>query len=494
MQVALFDPTEERTWLRPVLMIAGMASAASVLALLFTGQISEYASLEADKTGTVLSFIICGCIAVVLMFVAPLMDKARRRRNLAVLTLVASLLWSIPTVLFISVDFPMPSDALIIHLALNSLGQTLTMLLIAQWNYHFTLNTIPEAAKLSAITIAIAAALYILVSWLAAPSLLIAVLLLVSAASLVILKSSTLEGEEGDCFADSAEQPSPPLKRSRISRANLVSFFALRGVWGLVIGVFVGCLDFGANLPPVSGFVALVATILLVLYAAQTAYVSQSKRSSVMMAIIAPTFIALAIVSCFYLHGFDALMRPLAASVILIWIIALCIQLPTYRSILHLSTSTLAYAEKLIPYAICSLTAAFFINSDLPESTIRPFIELFPAVFFLFFIFAIAILVLHIGRYYPRFDRNTVQNTSQEKSDAVVRIARKFELTARETEVLAYLAQGYSRPYIEKKLCISQGTAKSHIHRIYQKTDIAGKDALIEFIQTYPEQPEPSST
>ena len=42
-------------------------------------------------------------------------------------------------------------------------------------------------------------------------------------------------------------------------------------------------------------------------------------------------------------------------------------------------------------------------------------------------------------------------------------------LTKRETEVLALVAQGYSNQYIREKLVISKGTLTSHISSIYHK-------------------------
>ena len=61
-------------------------------------------------------------------------------------------------------------------------------------------------------------------------------------------------------------------------------------------------------------------------------------------------------------------------------------------------------------------------------------------------------------------------------------IARAHGLTLREEEVLALLAQGKSVPRIEQELCISNGTAKSHVRHIYTKLDVHTRDELIELV------------
>ena len=50
--------------------------------------------------------------------------------------------------------------------------------------------------------------------------------------------------------------------------------------------------------------------------------------------------------------------------------------------------------------------------------------------------------------------------------------AQKYELTARQTEVLMLLAKGYSTAKIEEVFVISNHTVKAHVYGIYQKTDV----------------------
>ena len=62
---------------------------------------------------------------------------------------------------------------------------------------------------------------------------------------------------------------------------------------------------------------------------------------------------------------------------------------------------------------------------------------------------------------------------------------KQFLLSDRETEVLTLYAMGLTQAKIAEKLCIAQGTAHTHIKRIYSKTDLHSRQALIDYIEQY---------
>lgn len=62
---------------------------------------------------------------------------------------------------------------------------------------------------------------------------------------------------------------------------------------------------------------------------------------------------------------------------------------------------------------------------------------------------------------------------------------KQFLLSDRETEVLGLYAMGLTQAKIAEKLCIAQGTAHTHIKRIYSKTDLHSRQALIDYIEQY---------
>ena len=62
-------------------------------------------------------------------------------------------------------------------------------------------------------------------------------------------------------------------------------------------------------------------------------------------------------------------------------------------------------------------------------------------------------------------------------------VAGRYLLSRRETEVLFLLAKGYNSAYIQEKLYISEGTAKTHIRHIYRKLDIHNQQELMRIVE-----------
>lgn len=62
-------------------------------------------------------------------------------------------------------------------------------------------------------------------------------------------------------------------------------------------------------------------------------------------------------------------------------------------------------------------------------------------------------------------------------------VANTFLLSRRETEILFFLAKGHNAAYIQEKLYISEGTAKTHIRHIYRKCDIHNQQDLMRMVE-----------
>lgn len=62
-------------------------------------------------------------------------------------------------------------------------------------------------------------------------------------------------------------------------------------------------------------------------------------------------------------------------------------------------------------------------------------------------------------------------------------VSQRYMLSRRETEVLFYLAKGHNSAYIQEKLFISEGTAKTHIRHIYRKLDIHNQQELMRMVE-----------
>lgn len=63
------------------------------------------------------------------------------------------------------------------------------------------------------------------------------------------------------------------------------------------------------------------------------------------------------------------------------------------------------------------------------------------------------------------------------------RLAREYRLSDREAQVMAFLAEGYSRTHIRDALGISEGTVKAHVAHLYQKMGIHRKDELLDLVE-----------
>ena len=62
-------------------------------------------------------------------------------------------------------------------------------------------------------------------------------------------------------------------------------------------------------------------------------------------------------------------------------------------------------------------------------------------------------------------------------------VANTFLLSRRETEILFFLAKGHNAAYIQEKLYISEGTAKTHIRHIYRKLDVHSQQELMRTVE-----------
>jgi DNA-binding CsgD family transcriptional regulator len=136
----------------------------------------------------------------------------------------------------------------------------------------------------------------------------------------------------------------------------------------------------------------------------------------------------------------------------------------------------------------------------------------FTDVFFIVIMLALVfLLVFVVAVFYPESRHHGTFETIGVEPDALCvpaneigekalfrmrceKVADLYGLSPRERDVLGYLARGRNANYIQKELCVSPHTAKSHIYNIYRKLDIHSQQKLMDFIEEYPiEVQSPSS-
>ena len=84
------------------------------------------------------------------------------------------------------------------------------------------------------------------------------------------------------------------------------------------------------------------------------------------------------------------------------------------------------------------------------------------------------------------------QRAQQEAAEArpdkmafIAPFANAHGLSKRETEVLTCLIQGRTMQYTAEKLFIAESTARTHVHKIYQKTESQGRMELLDCFEQF---------
>lgn len=68
-------------------------------------------------------------------------------------------------------------------------------------------------------------------------------------------------------------------------------------------------------------------------------------------------------------------------------------------------------------------------------------------------------------------------------NDAARLLGERFGLSAREEEIVTYVAQGYNAPYIAERLSISDSTVRSHLRVVYQKAGVSSRMELVDLLR-----------
>lgn len=107
----------------------------------------------------------------------------------------------------------------------------------------------------------------------------------------------------------------------------------------------------------------------------------------------------------------------------------------------------------------------------------------------LFFV-AIAMLVFFlpyrapVSQYIlPDLNRYIPQGDEYKRIEAGCKnLAKSHRLSERELEIMQYLCQGRSKPYIAETLYLSENTVKSYTKNLYKKLDVHSKQKLIDLV------------
>ena len=98
-------------------------------------------------------------------------------------------------------------------------------------------------------------------------------------------------------------------------------------------------------------------------------------------------------------------------------------------------------------------------------------------------IFILTLLVVISSLIFSNIQAPKNTGSAKQSSDIEKRadfLSTTYGLSPREREVLGYLLEGRSHPYIRDTLFISKSTVDTHVHHIYSKTHVKSKQELID--------------
>lgn len=84
----------------------------------------------------------------------------------------------------------------------------------------------------------------------------------------------------------------------------------------------------------------------------------------------------------------------------------------------------------------------------------------------------------------PQPEQRDNDRQSIDIEERSARIADSYSLSPREQEILGYLLEGRSHPFIRDELYISKSTVDTHVRHIYSKTGVKSKQELIDLSKT----------
>jgi DNA-binding CsgD family transcriptional regulator len=420
----------------------------------------------------------------------PFLRQANVRRMVGLVNVLLALIW-----LSFFLYFSAQNNDFFQSQVISVIGLVMYTILLMQWNLHYTLNKVENAAMIvwtSTILSVILILLFLNNSYLL-PLPFVCVLPLISALCSWWLESNESANPKS---ANSVESISEYDKKHFSTETNPKRtrwlFFSVRiglsFLYGLAFGSFAtnpGALV--ANKLLVFSLIGIAVTSLLI-----PMLLFRDKPLPIYFIVALPVLIAFGLLTVYLGSDVTYLANITVGIAGLVGQVFFYSQMPTYREMTKLDLVSFSYLEKastLIPFAITARLTQLILTGTNAYSLYSTKISQVIVYYMLMMVIVYsATLMRHLLLYFPRQQKQlALEDTGgidnfddMEKTHTV---AQRHALTKRESEVLAYLAKGYSRLYIEKKLYISKGTAKTHIFRIFQKLGVSSQDELIELVE-----------
>jgi DNA-binding CsgD family transcriptional regulator len=202
-------------------------------------------------------------------------------------------------------------------------------------------------------------------------------------------------------------------------------------------------------------------------------------------------------------EGLPLIARVATVSSWLCFMILSSVQISSYKYTLLMGAAPLAFLEKtvvLIPWFLGNLLGVGISFSNLTAGNTQVTLGLIVMGFAYIIVIAAVFSLTRFAYNQSRFEQTGFSGTTQSGPNASdmhntsagvdrrnAYIVSLYALTPREGEVFMLLAAGRNRPYIQKTLGISEGTAKTHINHIHQKLGISSQQDLLDLVAQFSE-------
>lgn len=496
----------------------GIACSLGALLCSLTGKISEFTGIDYSSSA---SFFATGVAALALLALTPLFARRRARVALAVADVALAGCWAGLGCAAMTLGLAGEPALAVLF---GSAGKVCAMILTVQWNYHIACCSESRNVPVVISAIALGALLYLALAaagGLVATAGVFALTLLGAALCLSVDRDprsyEELSGEGSPAQAGamlparaggkSASQPGAaphagpggeapsrldePAPDPRALRGVRARFFGSRLAWGVALGVLLG-ISAGTGSPVIGGPLPVAAVALALLAVAVIVRATAGSMPAVTAALY-PLVVYVLLIAAFE-PVLSSGGRLFVGAAMLPRFVQTWTQLPSYRRVVRMDAAPFAYFERLLTFVtfeflssgVMRLTAGLDHASASYVGFVGWYSLALTAV-------TAAAMCRHFYRYYPLHGlggpQPVVAQGAAGTERALATARGRYALSARELEVFQLLAEGYSRPYIEKRLCISTGTAKTHIRRVYGKLGVGSQDELIELAHGLSREP-----
>ncbi|MCL2136194.1 MAG: helix-turn-helix transcriptional regulator [Coriobacteriia bacterium] len=425
-------------------------------------------------------------VSVAFVLLLPWMGNNRIRKAINTINIGLVIIWS-AALLFVHAG---GSFTYLSNTAIVIVGLIIHAMLLFQWNVHFTLNKVIEVGLI--LWVASFASIILLFLFYNSSFLLplpaVCALPLISSVSCwwIEIKDTANPVSENSLSAISEYDQ---LNFSTVGNPRTIRmlFFGFRLGLSILYGIASGTFSSFYAQPQTNMILALLIFTAAIAMSVALLVAYRSKISPIRFNIVLPFLIAFSMITV-YLGSKPQVLSRVAIGIA--WTVGHVFslsQLPTYREMTKMDLLRFSYLEKaslLVPYAVSALLTSSIVITNNVYQQYSEQVDLAVVYFMLMMVVVYGIaLTRHLLLYFPKQHRLELTEAVEDEIDKVNTVANRYSLTKRESEVLFYLAKGYSRPYIEKKLFISKGTAKTHIFKIFQKIGVSSQDELIELVE-----------